>query len=280
MTGQLFVVGTPIGNLDDLSARAVRTLRDVPIIAAEDTRRTRGMLTHLGIAGKDLVALHAHSSEKDVLKLIERLKNGESVALVTDAGTPGVSDPGDALVRAAAAVGIRVVPIPGPSAAVAALSASGLATGGGFRFVGFLPRSGVARAEAIASMCQTTEPVILYESPERLEETLAELATATPERAACVARELTKVHEELVRGTLAELAATKRVWIGEITIVLGPFERPAEAVTDEAVDARIDAELARGTHSKVTAQRIAAWSGRPQREIYARVIARKQVSGD
>lgn len=277
MTGQLFVVGTPIGNLDDLSARAVRTLRDVPIVAAEDTRRTRGLLTHLGIAGKDLVALHAHSSDRDVLKLIERVQSGQSVALVTDAGTPGVSDPGDALVRAAAAVGIRVVPIPGPSAATTALSASGLSTGGGFRFAGFLPRSGVARAEAIASICQTVDPVVLYESPERLRETLAELAAATPERGACVARELTKVHEELVRGTLADLASAEREWIGELTLVLGPFEHRADAVTDEAVDARIDEELARGTHSKAAAQLVAAWCGRPQREIYARVVARKQL---
>jgi 16S rRNA (cytidine1402-2'-O)-methyltransferase len=158
---------------------------------------------------------------------------------------------------------------------VAALSASGLATTAGFRFAGFLPRSGVARAEAIAAICQTIDPVVLYESPERTTETLAELAAATPSRSACVARELTKLHEEIVRGTLEAIAGTPREWVGEITIVLGAFERPAEAVTDEALDARIDEELAKGTHSKVAAQRIAAWSGRPQREIYARVVARK-----
>lgn len=274
MPGQLFVVGTPIGNLDDLTTRAVRTLRDAPVIAAEDTRRTRGLLTHFGIAGKDLVALHAHSSEGDVKRLVDRLVAGEDVALVTDAGTPSVSDPGDALVRAAIEAGVRVVPIPGPSAVVAALSASGLAGAVGFRFAGFLPRSGVARAEAIASICQTAEPVILYESPERVAETLAELAAATPSRSACVARELTKVHEEFVRGSLSEVSEP-REWLGEITIVLGAFERAAEVVTDEALDAKIDEELARGTHSKVAAQRIAAWSGRPQREIYARVVSRK-----
>src|SRR5438094_4441140 len=130
----LYVIGTPIGNLEDLSVRALATLRDVSIVAAEDTRRTRAMLTHFGIAGKTLVALHAHSSEHEVERLVERLVAGENVALVTDAGTPSVSDPGDALVRGAIAAGIRVVPIPGPSAPVAALSASGLATGGGFRF--------------------------------------------------------------------------------------------------------------------------------------------------
>jgi 16S rRNA (cytidine1402-2'-O)-methyltransferase len=271
----LFVVGTPIGNLDDLSVRALATLREVAIVAAEDTRRTRALLTHFGIAGKTLIALHAHSSAHEVERLVERLQAGEKVALVTDAGTPTVSDPGDALVRGAIAAGIRVVPIPGPSAPVAALSASGLASGSGFRFAGFLPRTGVARAEAIASICATTEPVVLFESPERVQQTLGELAALTPDRSVCVARELTKMHEELVRGTLAELTAD-REWLGEITIVLGAFERPVETIGDDAIDARIDEELARGTHSKVAAQRVAAWSGRPQREIYARVVARKQ----
>lgn len=275
VTGQLFVVGTPIGNLDDISVRALATLKDASIVAAEDTRRTRALLTHFGIAGKTLVALHAHSSAHEVERLVERLRAGEKIAVVTDAGTPSVSDPGDALVRAAIAAGIRVVPIPGPSAPLAALSASGLATGAGFRFSGFLPRSGVPRAEAIAAICATPEPVVLFESPERVVQTLGELAALTPDREACVARELTKVHEELVRGTLADLAVD-REWLGEITVVLGAFERPVEAIGEEAIDARIDGELARGTHSKVAAQRVAAWSGRPQREIYARVVARKQ----
>ena len=277
--GTLFVVATPIGNMGDVTARAVETLRTCDRIVAEDTRRTRGLLSHFGIGGKPLDALHAHSTESDVVRLTEKLAAGESVALVTDAGTPIVSDPGDALVRAAIAAGARVVPIPGASAVLAALMASGLAGDGRFRFVGFLPREGTARGEAIALVCATPEQVVLFESPNRTAQTLRDLADATPARTACVARELTKFHEELVRGTLAALAAEEREWIGEVAIVLGahaPDERAA-AVGDDALDARIDAELAAGTHHvKTIAERLAAWSGRPKRDVYERVLSRKR----
>ena len=189
-----------------------------------------------------------------------------------------MSDPGGEVVRAAIARGLRVVPIPGPSAVLAALVGSGLATDAGFRFMGFLPREGVARAEAIARACETPEPVVLFESPNRTHATLGELAAATPERSACVARELTKLHEELVRGTCASLAADEREWIGEVAIVLGahsPANRTAN-VTDEALDARIESRAHRGLHAKTVAERLAAWSGRPKREVYERVIARKR----
>jgi 16S rRNA (cytidine1402-2'-O)-methyltransferase len=274
----LYVVATPIGNLGDVTIRAVETLKACDRIAAEDTRHTRKLLAHLAIAGKPLDALHEHSSERDVARLVERLLAGESIALVSDAGTPVVSDPGDALVRAAIAAGIPVVPIPGASAVLAALVASGLAGGGGFRFMGFLPREGTARREAIAKACATAETTILYESPERTTATLAELADATPDRPACVARELTKLHEEVVRGTLRELAAREDGWRGEIVIVLGPHAPSAreEAIDDAALDARIDAELAAGGHAKTVAERLAAWSGRSKRDVYERVVARKR----
>ncbi len=276
--GALFVVATPIGNLDDLSMRALATLRACDRIAAEDTRRTRGLLSHFGITGKPLEALHAHSDARDVARLVERLGAGESIALVTDAGTPAVSDPGTEVVRAAIAAGVRVIPIPGASAVLAALVASGLSGDAGFRFMGFLPRDGRARGEAIAVASATSEPVILFESPNRTGATLEELAAATPSRRACVARELTKMHEELTRGTLSELAATPREWIGEIVIVLGAHDPDAraEAVDDAAIDARIDRELAGGSHAKTIAERLAAWSGRPKREVYERVISRKK----
>jgi 16S rRNA (cytidine1402-2'-O)-methyltransferase len=276
--GTLSVVATPIGNLEDLSARAIATLRACDRVAAEDTRRTRALLTHLGIAGKPMDALHAHSSGEDVGRLVERLERGENVALVTDAGTPAVSDPGAEVVRAAIARGVRVVPVPGASAVLAALAASGLASDAGFRFVGFLPRDGVGREEAISRVCETPEPVVIFESPNRTRATLGHLAAATPDRAACVARELTKVHEEIVRGTCAALAADEREWIGEIAIVLGahsPADRET-AVDDAALDARIDAELARGLHAKTVAERMAAWCGRPRRDVYERVVARKR----
>lgn len=274
--GKLLVVATPIGNLDDLTLRAIDALKTCDRVAAEDTRRTRQLLSHLGISGKPIDALHAHSSERDVAKLVERLAGGETIALATDAGTPAVSDPGDALVKGAIAAGITVVPIPGASAVLAALVASGLATGAGFRFVGFLPREGAARRDAIALVCATAEPLVMFESPERTAATLAELADAMPDRAACVARELTKLHEEIVRGTLKELAAD-REWRGEIAIVLGAWspDTRAEQIDDAAIDARIDRELEGGGHAKTIADAIAAWSGRPRREIYERVVRRK-----
>jgi len=278
VAGILYVVATPIGNLGDMSPRAVETLRACDRIAAEDTRHTRPLLAHFGVHGKPLVALHAHSKDHEVARLAGALVAGESVALVTDAGTPAVSDPGDALVRAAIDAGVRVVPIPGASAVLAALVASGIAGGAGFRFVGFLPRDGAARREAIGKIAETPEPVVLFESPNRTQATLADLAGATPARPAAVARELTKVHEEVVRGSCRDLAALDREWIGEIAIVLGAHEPGAreEAIDDAALDARIDAELAAGAHAKTVAERLAAWSGRGKRDVYERVVLRKQ----
>lgn len=276
--GTLYVVATPIGNLGDVTLRAVEILKGADRIAAEDTRHTKKLLAHLGIAGKPLDALHGHSTERDVARLVERLSAGEAIALVSDAGTPVVSDPGDALVRAAIDAGIRVVPVPGASAVLAALVASGLAGGGAFRFLGFLPREGPTRHAAISTACDTAEAVILYESPERTAATLGELADATPDRPACVARELTKLHEELVRAPLRELAARGDAWRGEIAIVLGPHAPRAreDAVDDAALDARIERELAAGGHAKSIAERLAAWSGRPKRDVYERVVAKKR----
>lgn len=279
MAGILYVVATPIGNLADLTLRAIEVLKTSDRVAAEDTRRTRQLLSHLGIEGKPLDALHAHSSDRDVTRLVERLCGGESVALVTDAGTPAVSDPGDALVKGAIAAGVRIVPVPGPSAVLAALVASGLATGVGFRFVGFLPRDGAARRDGVATVCATPEPVVIFESPERTHATLVELADAMPDRPACVARELTKLHEEVVRGTLASLAKDRDAWRGEIAIVLGGWscDESSERIDEASIDARIDRELDAGAHAKTVADVIAAWSGRPRREIYERVIRRKST---
>jgi 16S rRNA (cytidine1402-2'-O)-methyltransferase len=275
--GILYVVATPIGNLGDITLRAIETLKTADRIVAEDTRHTKKLLSHLGIAGKPVDSLHAHSDARDVARLAGRLVEGESIALVTDAGTPIVSDPGDALVKAAIAAGVRVIAIPGPSAVLAALATSGLGSGAGFRFLGFLARDGRKRREAIDTASSTAEPVVLFESPERTQATLAELADAMPDRAACVARELTKVHEESVRGTLAELAAHERDWRGEIAIVLGTWSPEArqERIDDDALDARIDAELESGGHAKTIAERLAAWSGRSKRDVYERVLVRK-----
>ncbi|MFO0678681.1 MAG: 16S rRNA (cytidine(1402)-2'-O)-methyltransferase [Polyangiaceae bacterium] len=275
--GVLYVVATPIGNLSDLSARAADTLASVDRVAAEDTRRTRALLTHLGIAKKPVEALHAHSDDGTVARLVARLESGESVAVVSDAGTPAVSDPGDALTRAAIAAGIRVVPVPGPSAVLAALVGSGIGGESGFRFVGFIARDGTRRREALSEIARTRDPVVLFESPNRVRDTLVEIAEATPGRPCVVARELTKIHEEFVRGTVGSLAADAREWRGEIVVVLGAHDPAAreEAVTEEAVDHRIDAELAQGLHAKTIAEKLALWSGRPKRELYERIVSRK-----
>ena len=277
VTGSLFVVATPIGNMGDVTLRAIDTLRAVPIVAAEDTRRTHALLEHLGIGGKRLVSLHAHSSAGEVERLASYLAAGEDVAYATDAGTPLVSDPGSALVAAAIRVGARVVPIPGASSVLAALVKSGLASDAGFRFVAFLPRDGPRRREAIERIASTPEPVVIFESALRIGATLEELASAMPDRAASVVREITKVYEEAVCGKLSELAGDARQWRGEITLVLGshrPEDR--ETIDDLAIDARIQDELSRGVHAKAIAEHLAAWSGRPRRELYARVVAMKR----
>jgi 16S rRNA (cytidine1402-2'-O)-methyltransferase len=275
-SGTLYVVATPIGNLGDITLRAIETLRSADRVVAEDTRRTRGLLSHLGIAGKPVERLDAHATPADVERITAHLRDGARLALVTDAGTPVVSDPGAALVKAAVEAGAQVVAVPGACAAVAAISVSGLSTGA-FRFVGFLPRSGPERREAIALVASTPEPVVLYESPQRIAETLADLARAMPGRAAMVGRELTKLHEELVRGTLAELAAqAEREWMGEITLVLGPAAGSAgTAVSDEELDRRIDEGLARGRRAKDLAEELSLETGRPRREVYGRIVARR-----
>jgi 16S rRNA (cytidine1402-2'-O)-methyltransferase len=278
VTATLYVVATPIGNLGDMTARGLETLRTVDRIVAEDTRRTRQLLTHFGIAGKPLDALHAHSTAGDVARIVESLERGESVAVVTDAGTPIVSDPGAELVRAATAAGIRVVPIPGASAVLAALMGAGLAGDGRFRFFGFLPRDGPERRAAIAEVAATPEQVVIFESPNRTAQSLADLAAATPDRTACVARELTKIHEELARGTLRTLADLDREWMGEVVIVLGAHDPKSRevAVDDDAIDARIDVELAKGGRVKEIAELLQAWSGRGKRELYERALARRK----
>jgi 16S rRNA (cytidine1402-2'-O)-methyltransferase len=209
-------------------------------------------------------------------RVIAALRAGERVALLTDAGTPLVSDPGAALVKAAAGAGLPVVAIPGPCAAVAALSVSGLGSGA-FRFVGFLPRSGPERRDTLALVSATAEPVVIYEAPQRTAETLADLARAMPGRAVMVARELTKMHEELVRGTLADLAADAgREWMGEITLVLGPaVVEEGPRISDAELDRQIDEGLGRGMRAKDLAEELALSAGLPRREIYARIVARR-----
>jgi 16S rRNA (cytidine1402-2'-O)-methyltransferase len=269
----LYVVGTPIGNLGDLSARAAETLRLVTRVFAEDTRRTRSLLAHLGILGKPVIRLDAHAELGRVTRLVEGLEHDESVALVTDAGTPGVSDPGALLVRTALEHGVRVVPIPGASAVTAAVAASGLVEGP-FLFLGFLPRHGKKRTAALERLTASDEPVVLFESAQRLSETLAEFAKLQPERRAVLCRELTKLHEEILAGTLSELAGIEREWLGEVTLVLAASPRPDAPAEEPAdLDAEIERRLAKGAHAKELASELAGRLGLPRRALYARVLA-------
>lgn len=276
MSGTLFVVATPIGNLEDLTRRAERALRDAHTVVAEDTRRTRALLAHLGATGKPLRRLDANADAAQVEAVARVVAEGHDVAMVTDAGTPSISDPGSKLVAAVRALGGTIVPLPGPSAVTAALSACGFELSG-YRFAGFLPRSGMERARALARIAEDPDAVVLFESPNRLAETLRELAQPAPARRALVAREITKLHEELLEATLSELCAQfeGREVLGEITIVLAPHEAGRRELSDEEVLARIDAALASGMRAREVAERVALESGRSKKQIYDWVLARK-----
>jgi len=226
--GILYIVSTPIGNLEDITLRALRILKEVDLIAAEDTRRTRQLLSHYGIH-KPLLSYHEHNRRMREESLLEELRKGMSVALVTDAGTPGISDPGEHLVRRAVKESIPLVPIPGPSALVAALSVSGLPTDS-FLFYGFLPSKATGRHKLLRSLKERVETLIFYESPKRLPSFLQDASQIFGERRVIVAREMTKVYEEVYRGTISEVLRKlgEEDIKGEVTIVMEGCTSPAK----------------------------------------------------
>ncbi|HET9093579.1 MAG TPA: 16S rRNA (cytidine(1402)-2'-O)-methyltransferase [Solirubrobacteraceae bacterium] len=263
------VCATPIGNLEDVTLRVLAALRAADVIACEDTRRTGGLLERHGVQGR-LLSYHEHNERARTEQLVARMRAGETVALVSDAGMPLVSDPGLVLVRACIAAGVRVEALPGPSAALCALVASGLASEQ-WRFVGFLPRQGAALSEALA----VPETVVAFESPRRLAATLQALTERDPERQVAVCRELTKLHEEVVRGTAAELAQRYAAEEprGEIVLVLGPasaepvdLQRPLEAV------ARL---IEGGTRPRVAAGVVAELTGTSANALYRAHLERR-----
>ncbi len=254
--GKLYVVGTPIGNVDDLSPRARDVLAKADVVAAEDTRHTRGLLSRIGVESR-LIAYHEHNEAERVPELLEQLARGLSVALVSDAGTPLISDPGWRLVNAAQAAGVTVVPVPGPCAAIAALCAAGLPTDH-FVFEGFLPRRDAARAERLDELRHESRTIVFYEAVHRIGETCAALRVAFgDERRAALARELTKTHEQIVTGTLAELEGllgSRIPLLGEFVIVVAG----AAAAAPDEVEARrvyelLNAELPPDQALKLTA---------------------------
>jgi 16S rRNA (cytidine1402-2'-O)-methyltransferase len=263
----LYLVGTPIGNMEDITLRALRTLREVSLIAAEDTRTTGRLLQHHGIE-TPLVSFHEYSGEGRITELVERLATAD-VALVSDAGMPGLSDPGYRLVQAVLEAGITVSPIPGPSAAVSALISSGLPTDS-FLFLGFLPRQSKARRDALQAVSTLTHTIILYESPHRLLALLEDIQAVLGERNVVVARELTKLYEEIWRGTpgaaLEHFAeGTVR---GEITVVIAGADPEALVWDEAAVRRAMDEQLAQGLRRKEAAAIVADRSGWRPRDVY------------
>ncbi len=262
----LFVVATPIGNLDDMAPRAVATLRDVQLIAAEDTRQSAKLLRRFNIS-TPMISYHQHNERERAGRLMAALAVGD-VALISDAGTPAVSDPGQKLVAAVLAAGHRVVPIPGPSALTAAVSASGMVPGP-FVFLGFLPRTGEERRRMLAKAAATGYPLVLFESPVRLGKTLRDLGAALGERTALVARELTKLHEELSFGTLDTLADSYRDTEprGEVVIVVGEQAAADEPEQDD-IGGVVRRLLAEGLKPSRVAREAAAITGRPGSVVY------------
>lgn len=285
MAGTLFVVATPIGNLEDISARALRVLREVNLIAAEDTRRTAHLLARYGIA-TPATSLHEHNEDKKAGALVRRLLSGESIALVSDAGTPAVSDPGAELVRAAAADGIRVEPIPGPSAVIAAISATGLPSVG-FQFIGFAPKKSGERRDWLERMRQTDLASVFFESPHRIKFTLEDLQRTLGDREVLIARELTKLHEQLVRGPISTVLAAIADPIGEYTVVVFPptGEARGEQISSETItSASLYAEFSASTRNSAMTRRqaIAALSRKyrlPAGEVYEKLEQGKRSGG-
>jgi len=274
--GDLHVVATPIGNLEDVTLRALRVLGEADLVLAEDTRRTRRLLDRHGVKARP-VSLHAHNEAARVEKALAVLTAGGSVALVSDAGMPLISDPGERLVKAVVAAGHTVTSVPGASAVVSALVVAGLPAAP-FTFLGFLPRRAGARDALLDGLRERPETLVLFESPRRVAATLRRCAEILGPRPACVARELTKLHEEVVRGSLPDLAQRFAAGArGEVTIVVGGAEPPATPDPAE-VDAAIRAGLAAGESPRAVASRLARDAGLPRRTVYNRALALHRAS--
>jgi len=278
--GRLFIVATPIGNLDDITQRALRTLREVDLIACEDTRHTRKLLNHFGIQ-KTAISYHEHNERERAAELCKLLAAGNSVALVSDAGTPLINDPGYRIVTAAIERGISIVPIPGPAAFIAALTASGLSTDQ-FFFAGFLPARANARRAKLEELRSIPATLVFYEAPHRISATLQDALLVLGNRQAAIGRELTKLHEEFVRGTLAELAgqiSTKNTVRGEMVLMIsGQVATAASAAPLDSPDQLIDRVTSLekdGLNSKDALKQAARELGMKRSDAYRMIVAQK-----
>ena len=273
--GTLYIVATPIGNLEDITLRALRVLKEVDLIAAEDTRHTRKLLSHYGI-GTPLISYHAHNQASRGPELIERLANGENVALVSDAGTPGFSDPGADLVARAWDAGIKVETVPGPAAGLAALSLSGFK--GDILFIGFLPRGEGRRLKMLQGLAPEKRVIIMYESPRRLPRTLLEVAGAMPQREVLVVRELTKKFEETWRGPVSDIALRLRDsnLKGECALVLSCPTREAATPAVDLDAYLLETAQKQGLTGRRLADQVAAALEIPRRRAYQAYLALKE----
>lgn len=281
MPGTLFVVATPIGNLEDITARALRVLREVSLIAAEDTRRTGHLLARYAIT-TPTTSLHEHNEEKKGASLVERLRTGESIALVSDAGTPTVSDPGQRFIAAAIEAGIRVEPIPGASAAMAALAASGLPTDT-FLFLGFPPIKAKDRSKWFEAVRSATRTVVFFEAPHRIRATMEQLLAIVGDCQVAIGRELTKAHEELVRGPISAVISALGEARGEFTVVVDIGHMMNNAPTEPAGDAEISLEFGVLTKNKALRRReaiarVAHRHGRTSNDVYAAIERAKKLA--
>jgi 16S rRNA (cytidine1402-2'-O)-methyltransferase len=277
-SGALVLVATPIGNLADLSPRAEAALRSADVIYCEDTRHSRKLLSHAGISGVPLRSLHEHNEDGRTAEVVVAVSEGRTVALISDAGMPGISDPGGRVVAAVASAGLSVTVVPGPSAALAALVTSGLATDR-FCFEGFLPRSGRERTERLAALAAEPRTSIIFEAPGRVAATLADLsAVCGGDRPVAVARELTKIHEEMWRGPLsgAEAWAGERPVRGEVVLVLGGADNEEPTVDDEVLIEALRRHLGGGERTRGAVDNIAGAYGVARRRVYRLALALKE----
>ncbi len=280
MSGTLFVVATPIGNLEDITTRALRVLREVRLIAAEDTRRTGHLLSRYAI-GTPTTSFHQHNESRKIAAVIDRLQRGEDVALVSDAGTPTISDPGQRLVRAAIDAGIRVEPIPGPSAAVTALAASGIAAGS-FTFLGFPPIRSSDRKKWFEALRTAGRPVIFFEAPHRIRETLQHVRCVVGDCQVSVGRELTKKHEEFVRGPISDVLEHLLTPVGELTVVIDIGQTTKLQRVDAPNAAAIADEIGQLTIKKGLSKRraiaqVARAHGLAPNEVYSAIEQAKKL---
>lgn len=275
MPGTLYIVATPIGNLEDMTFRAVRILKESALIAAEDTRHSRKLLAHFGIT-TPLTSYYDHNQALKGERILATLLEGKQVALISDAGTPCISDPGYQLVRDALSAGITVVPIPGACAAIAALSAAGLPTNA-FTFAGFPPNKEGKRRSFLVSLASAQGTVVLYEAPHRLKATLADIAAVLGERRVVVARELTKLHEEFLQGTASTLQEQlpEDRERGELVILVAAADEDSQRLEGPSLEEQLRTALAKGHSVKETAALVAAATGLPRRELYAQALIMK-----